>query len=77
MINNTNDKKIVTVQLPIMSKIDLEVLEIQIGEFHTDRMTCNGCRQPMGEMNPKGYFKTKEGWLGLCNKCCTDQGFIK
>lgn len=67
----------VIVLVPIITKKKFEVLEFSIENFANDAMMCNGCGKDMGPLNPKGVFKTSEGWFKLCHQCCTNQGFIK
>lgn len=67
----------VVVLVPIITKKKFEVLEFSIENFANDAMMCNGCGKDMGPLNPKGVFKTSDGWFRLCYQCCVNQGFIK
>lgn len=67
----------VIVQVPVITKRNFVILESSIEDYKCDTMMCDGCRKEMGEANPKGMFKTLDGWFKLCHACLIVQGFIK
>jgi hypothetical protein len=76
VMDNNFDEKTVIVLVPIITKKKFKVLEFNIERFANDAMMCNGCGKDMGPLNPKGVFRTVDGWFKLCHTCCVGQGFI-
>lgn len=62
--------------VPVMETRKFVITEVKIETAFCNDMRCDGCGNPMGEQNPKGFFKTFEQWFKLCNTCCREQGFI-
>jgi hypothetical protein len=70
------NNKTVLVFVPLVIKKPLDILEQEITDAKCDDMMCNGCEHEMGSANPKGFFKTSQGWLKLCHACLVKQGFL-
>lgn len=66
----------IVVQVPVIAKRTFVILESTIENYGCDNMKCDGCRNDMGASNPKGMFRTIDGWFKLCHACLITQGFL-